>query len=261
MTVVTDAWSSEVCKHMFFWEPVGALISTVLSQMTLGNRVYALYGKSRIIGALLVTVLVIEIGFGAYAISTTSPPPPTPGPSGSKPPCGAVMGPRVWLITFWSIPLFYDLLTFLLTGWTALRFWKQQLNVPLFTVIWRDGVLYFFAIFSMNLTNIIIFLTVPQTLRAINLTPTLVFEIVLSCRLLLNLRGTQENYPPPPAAWKPVNASSRTQVPSSQENTVPFGDNGYRGRRDFGFTNSQAAPGRDIVIYVGKETETGINTV
>jgi len=26
---------------MFYWEPVGALISTVLSQMILGSRVYA----------------------------------------------------------------------------------------------------------------------------------------------------------------------------------------------------------------------------
>ncbi|KIM41297.1 hypothetical protein M413DRAFT_445329 [Hebeloma cylindrosporum] len=41
----------------------------------------------------------------------------------------------------------------------------------------------------MNLINVIIFLTVPKGLRAINLTPTLMLEVILSCRLLLNLRG------------------------------------------------------------------------
>ena len=65
----------------------------------------------------------------------------------------------------------------------------------------------------MNAANVIIFLTVPHTLRAVNLTlrgfnslkpiviwrssfyyflnrPTLVLEVVLSCRLVLNLRST-----------------------------------------------------------------------
>jgi len=59
MTLVTDAWPPSACKRMyyatlltdfsyfsksldmFYWEPVGALISTVLSQMILGSRVYA----------------------------------------------------------------------------------------------------------------------------------------------------------------------------------------------------------------------------
>jgi len=58
-------------------------------------------------------------------------------------------------------------------SFTALKtydFWKKDVNTPLVSVIWRDGVLYFFAIFSMNFTNVMIFLTAPHSLRAINLT-------------------------------------------------------------------------------------------
>lgn len=33
--------SSKTGADMYYWEPVGALISTVLSQMILGARVYA----------------------------------------------------------------------------------------------------------------------------------------------------------------------------------------------------------------------------
>ncbi|KAF4613124.1 hypothetical protein D9613_010932 [Agrocybe pediades] len=191
VTLVADAWSPADCKHVFYFEPVGALISTVLSQMILGSRVYAIFSQNKIVGAVLSLTLLVEVVIGGISISTTSPPPITPGPPGSRPPCGAVMGPTGWLIAFWTIPLFYDALAFLLTAWMAYDFWRKELNVPLFHVIWRDGLLYFFAIFSMNLTNVVIFLTVPKTLRAINLTPTLIFEIVLSCRLVLNLRGTQ----------------------------------------------------------------------
>jgi len=57
-----------------------------------------------------------------------------------------------------------------LTAWKAYDFWRKEINTPLFNIIWRDGLLYFFVIFSMNLINVIIFLTVPKGLRAINLT-------------------------------------------------------------------------------------------
>lgn len=189
MSLVTDAWSPALCKHMFFWEPVGALISTVLSQMILGSRIYAVYAQDKKVGCLLALILAVEIAVGGFSISTTSPPPNIPGPS--TPPCGAIMGPDGWLISFWSIPILYDTIAFLLTAWKAFEFWRREINTPLFSIIWRDGVLYFFAIFSMNVINIAIILTVPKVLRSVNLTPTLIFEIVLSCRLVLNLRGSQ----------------------------------------------------------------------
>ncbi|KIJ99718.1 hypothetical protein K443DRAFT_623217 [Laccaria amethystina LaAM-08-1] len=175
--------------NVFYFEPVGALLSTVLSQIILGTRVFAIYDKSRIVGALLALIIVGELVVGGIAVSTTHPPPPSTAPTGQKPPCGAVMGPQSWLLTFWSIPLFYDTLTFLLTAYKAYEFWRREVNTALFDIIWRDGVLYFFAIFSMNLVNIGFLTSAPRGLRAVNLTPTLVFEVVLSCRLLLNLRG------------------------------------------------------------------------
>jgi len=93
-----------------------------------------------------------------------------------------------------------------LTAWKAFEFWKKEINTPLFNVIWHDGLLYFFTIFLMNLINVITFLTVPNILRVVNLTwvfrligrqvrtnkhltrPTLMLQVILSCRLLLNLR-------------------------------------------------------------------------
>ena len=57
-----------------------------------------------------------------------------------------------------------------LTAWKAYRYWKEEVDTSLFNIIWRHGLLYFFVIFSMNVVNVIIFLTAPQALRAVNLT-------------------------------------------------------------------------------------------
>ena len=54
-----------------------------------------------------------------------------------------------------------------LTAWKSYEFWKNEFNTPLFKIIWRDGLLYFFVIFSMKLINVILFLTDPKGLRGI----------------------------------------------------------------------------------------------
>jgi len=159
--------------------------------MILGSRVYAIYSKKKVVAFVLGSTLIVEVVIGGLAINTASPP-PSAVPIGTGPPCGAVMGPFGWLIAFWSIPLFYDTNTFLLTAWKAYGYWKVEVNTPLFDIMWRDGLLYFFVIFSMNAVNIIIFLTVPEGVRTVNLTPTLVLEVVLSCRLVLNLRSAAD---------------------------------------------------------------------
>ena len=60
-----------------------------------------IFGQNRVIAFLLGLTLAVEVVIGGIAISTTSPPPPSAGPLGSAPPCGAVMGPFGWLVSFW----------------------------------------------------------------------------------------------------------------------------------------------------------------
>jgi hypothetical protein len=219
VTLVADVWTPSACRHLFYFEPVGALISTVISQMILGSRVYAIYSQSKPVGFFLVLILMVEIVIGGISVGTTSPPLPHPGPASAQSPCGAVMGPFGWLISFWAIPLFYDTIAFVLTACKAYHFWRSEIDTPLFDIIWRDGVLYFFGIFTMNAINVIIFLTAPKALRAINLTPTLILEVVLSCRLVLNLRevdatklGSNSSNRNQPKRW---NETSKTQTPSN----------------------------------------------
>ncbi|KAF8885141.1 hypothetical protein BD779DRAFT_692723 [Infundibulicybe gibba] len=183
-------------------------------------RVYVLYSHNRVIAGLLGVIMLAEVVVGGYSTKTTSPPPASA--SGTGPPCQAITGPREWLIAFWAIPLLYDTITFLLTSWHAYRFWKQEVKTPLFDIIWRDGVLYFFAIFSMNVANLVIFLTVPKSLQAINLTPTNILGVVLSCRLFLNLRGGHKSALSVPH-WHPGGSgNSRSRNAQSANTSEPI---------------------------------------
>ena len=144
----------------------------------------------------------------------------------------------------WSILILNPLIQlYRVTAWKAFEFWKKEINAPLFNVIWHDGLLYFFAIFSMNLINVIIFLTVPNILRVVNLTwvfrlighqirtnkhltrPTLMLEVILSCRLLLNLRRVHASTTSQPR-WQPKwsdNTKLGTNTSQSISNSNPGG--------------------------------------
>jgi len=76
-----------------------------------------------------------------------------------------------------------------LTAWKTIEYWRKEFKTPLVRLIWRDGLVYFAVIFSMNLANVIIFSEVQRSLRPINLKPTDMLTVIMSCRLILNLRS------------------------------------------------------------------------
>jgi len=187
-TPITNAFSVDACKHIFRWEPVGALISTLLSQVIMGSRVYALYGKSTYVAGILGNMLLIQFIFHAYTMTRVfQAPAPAPG---IPVPCIAI-GPQGILVAFWVLPLVYDTVTFSLTLFKAVSLWRNETKSPTLSLLFRDGLVYFAAIFSMNLINVILFVTQSTTLQAVNLPATLMLNIIMSCRLVLNLRAPQ----------------------------------------------------------------------
>ncbi|KAF8239044.1 hypothetical protein L208DRAFT_176797 [Tricholoma matsutake] len=190
-TPITNLFSIEACSKIYRWEPVGALITTVLSQAIMGSRVYAMYGKSWVVAGILGTIMSAEFGVQAYTLTVVFPA-PSPAP-GIPVPCVAV-GPKKYLVAFWAIPLLFDTVTFLLTFYKSYTFWKAESKSPTISVLFRDGLVYFAAIFSMNLINVILFVTQDTTLQAVNLPATLMLNIIMSCRLVLNLRAPQSVY-------------------------------------------------------------------
>lgn len=186
--LLTDALSPAQCLKIFRWQPVGAMITTLLCQFILGARVYVLYSYSYTVMVLLGLIWIAEFGFMAATMTKVFPA-PSPAP-GVPVPCVAI-GPEAWLISFWALPLAYDSITFLLTAYKSWSFWRLEVKTPMLTVLFRDGLVYFTAIFVMNLLNVVLFTTMPPTLQAINLPATAMLGIVMSSRLILNIRNPQ----------------------------------------------------------------------
>lgn len=86
------------------------------------------------------------------------------------------------------MPLVFDTITFLLTLKKSAEHWKNQVESSTLAVLFRDGLVYFAAIFScvyfnlcsrytqlipltcrMNLINVVLFVTQSPTLQAVNL--------------------------------------------------------------------------------------------
>lgn len=86
------------------------------------------------------------------------------------------------------MPLVFDALTFLMTAYKSFEYWRMEVTTPMLTILFRDGLIYFTAIFAMNLLNVVLFTTMPPALQAVNLPATAMLGIIMSCRLVLNVR-------------------------------------------------------------------------
>lgn len=67
----------------------------------------------------------------------------------------------------------------------------------------------------MNLLNVILFTTMPPTLQAINLPATAMLGIVMSCRLVLNVRGPLKNMNTGPSYRTTHTGTGITLAPST----------------------------------------------
>jgi len=71
--VVLPAFTPEICKKFIEFQPFGYGIPlTILPDIVIGLRVYALYGRNRLIGIFLVLYLVAELGLGFWIYLTPS---------------------------------------------------------------------------------------------------------------------------------------------------------------------------------------------
>ncbi|KAF8868494.1 hypothetical protein BD779DRAFT_1683710 [Infundibulicybe gibba] len=117
--------------------------------------------------------------------------------------------------------LVYRFYTFLEASWRTYCLWKQEATMPLFDILRRYGVLYFFVIFSMNVANLFIIEAVPELLEPVNFTPMLILEVTLSCRLFLSLHGPRKSaiyFWAPPVAQYQQDTLEPDAAPGNSEN-------------------------------------------
>ncbi|KIJ34902.1 hypothetical protein M422DRAFT_181420, partial [Sphaerobolus stellatus SS14] len=87
----------------------------------------------------------------------------------------------------WGAPLVTDSLIFLFTVIRTIRYKRNHGFTSTVQIILRDGTIYFFVIFSMNLMNCLIYLLAVEDLKAVGASFSQILTSILISRLQLNL--------------------------------------------------------------------------
>ncbi|KAF4581761.1 hypothetical protein EYR40_002779 [Pleurotus pulmonarius] len=154
-----------------------------ISVLVMILRMYGLYLGNRFILYFLLAVLCGQVVVMAYAISTGVRVPLPPGFSGC-----VLTGRNTWFAGLWAAPLVTDSCIFLLTLWRTIRFKKSNVQARLMSIFLRDGTIYFFIIFGMNLMNCLIYFVAVEDLKAMGASISQIMTAILIARLQLNLK-------------------------------------------------------------------------
>ncbi|KAL5507897.1 hypothetical protein ACEPAH_5515 [Sanghuangporus vaninii] len=187
-------YSDEQCSRFVRFPGSMQIASNVASGLTLSLRVYALYGQAWWVIAVLLPIFLVEIGLEIWAVAG--------GVAASLPPgiIGCVLTGRPdegdRFAAFWIGQLVFPTIVFVMTLVRVIRLRRYgTLKGSLLTVISRDGICYFFVIFIVNITNVLIYtLTtslLKESLKFANAPFTNVITTLMICRLMLNLRRSE----------------------------------------------------------------------
>ncbi|KAK7001373.1 hypothetical protein R3P38DRAFT_3048830 [Favolaschia claudopus] len=174
MSCVAQHQTSSCAQHVRILPGIAVII----------DLVYALYQTSRRMGIFLVGLLAAFLGVMVavpiLAFDLTGKP--------------SIAGPK-FIIAFYASPMAFDMVMTFLTVYKVIEHNRRAGSSSLMNRIVRDGLLYFFAITSLNLLNVVFFIQRDELIQAINAPMSIQLSSVLCCRLILNLRASSDARP------------------------------------------------------------------
>jgi len=180
------------CLTFVFYPGAVQIISNASIGLTLMLRTYALYHGNKYIFAILVPFYFVSVAVESWAIAGGAPVPVHPGAfSGCILTGRAGTGDRI--AALWMSQLVFATLVFVLTTTRILRLKRQghlgTRSNSIAELMLRDGTLYFFVIFFVNLLNVLTYVFAPTDLQAVNASFSSILQGIMISRLMLNLRG------------------------------------------------------------------------
>ncbi|KAK7001377.1 hypothetical protein R3P38DRAFT_3048810 [Favolaschia claudopus] len=176
MSSVAQHQTSSCAQHVRILPGIAVIIDLSV-EMVLTPLVYALYQTSRRMGIFLVGLLAAFLGVMVavpiLAFDLTGKP--------------SIAGPK-FIIAFYASPMAFDMVMTFLTVYKVIEHNRRAGSSSLMNRIVRDGLLYFFAITSLNLQR-------DELIQAINAPMSIQLSSVLCCRLILNLRASSDARP------------------------------------------------------------------
>ncbi|TEB35925.1 hypothetical protein FA13DRAFT_1762161 [Coprinellus micaceus] len=186
-------FSAEQCKTLHYLIAATCMWTTLGSEAILAVRTYAFFGKQRWLAIILGILLTGETAFLLY-VSIAGVGQIDPIPIGdARSPCTASDKPGQHVVSgFWLAPVAFDLICTFLTAWKAWSLQASVMSSRIVSVFIREGLFYFVAVAAVNVLNAAFMFQKNPNLQNINCFLALVLSQVLCCRLVLNLKGTQE---------------------------------------------------------------------
>ncbi|KAA1478070.1 hypothetical protein DENSPDRAFT_885605 [Dentipellis sp. KUC8613] len=192
---------------------------TTIAQIFLTLRVYAITGRQKIVLVISVLFHLCQWGIIIYILSQASPGTSNPAlllshRDSALPPLPtlpdvdafhicifiAALNKASWLEATVCMCLAFDTVVFLIicimTGITI----RRSSNGRMLRIIQRDGVVYFFVLFSTNLVWLLLALHAPPGLKFVQNQSTMIISSIMITRITLNLKRSSHqsvNYVPP----------------------------------------------------------------
>ncbi|KAJ8073353.1 hypothetical protein PM082_011625 [Marasmius tenuissimus] len=183
---------SDSCRKYNTYRQLLLIFNQVLVCVLLTIRIYALYGKSKRILAYMLGSGAVMIGISCFVLFGQK---SAPAPVGSGCHIGLKRSTAVRLAGAWEALFAYDTILFGLTvykTWTARPRWtpglrERHVTLPLVTLIFRDGAVYYAVMALANLANILTFYLAGPYLRGGLSTFASCTSVTMMSRLMLNL--------------------------------------------------------------------------
>ncbi|TBU55118.1 hypothetical protein BD310DRAFT_714735 [Dichomitus squalens] len=183
-------WSKAACQHYVLYPEVLKVFTTTAVGIIFILRLYSIYAKSNTVLYGFTTLLALELAVKIWAFTDGTMLQLPPGFVGCILTGRSAPGDR--LIYTWVAELVFDSCVFFATLYRTIQLYRRTVfgeARSLITVVMRDGIMYFAAIFFSNLVTVLIFIFAPNDLKVINASFSTLITSLMVSRLMLNLRG------------------------------------------------------------------------
>jgi len=177
-----------LCKAWLPFAGTYSFVCVSLVQCVFAIRIYALYRAKKVILIVFGLFLAGELALMAFFINHTTALPNPPGVTGCA--GGGAFGSR-GAAAFWGPSVLFDVVVFAMTVYKSYVTIKHSRSFGVLGILLRDGSLYFAVIFFVNMVNIFTLIFAPLDLIAVNANLATTLPVVITTRLILNLKATR----------------------------------------------------------------------
>ncbi|KAJ6475539.1 hypothetical protein C8R45DRAFT_1010312 [Mycena sanguinolenta] len=190
LLTTTDPRKRAMCDAFKNYHQYFVLLSQILIGVMLIMRTYALYERNNYVLAVMILVSLSAIAFGLYILlSGGQPDTLDPHLQTFGCPTPSHQDANIRSAAGWGGMLVFDVMIFTLTVYKALRY--ETRSGSLFSVMFRDGSIYFGIMIATNAANIATYTSGGPIISGAGTTFMNAISAVLISRLMLNLRDPQ----------------------------------------------------------------------